>query len=162
MKNKYKCPTYSVTEGAQTKRCRNFVEGGKCALVEGKHCSEWLKVNNRDLLGHPMPKPTTPTQTKRREAEETEKTREDSKSAKASMPAAPVVRNISDEEIASFKALGAEVCLETENIGEIWIVPKYTERSRKEISIEHAATLAAVCGAFPGAKVKAFDKQDSS
>ena len=30
------------------------------------------------------------------------------------------------DQIASFKALGVSVCLESEHIGQIWIVPEYT------------------------------------
>ena len=71
----------------------------------------------------------------------------------------PVVRNLSDEDIASFKALNVEVCLATEDCGEIWLVPEYTGRAdRKEISARDAATLAAVCSAFPGARVTSFEK----
>lgn len=71
----------------------------------------------------------------------------------------PVVRNLSDEDIASFKALNVEVCLATEDCGQIWLVPEYTGRAdRKEISARDAATLAAVCSAFPGARVTSFEK----
>ena len=70
-----------------------------------------------------------------------------------------VVRNLTDEDIASFKALGVEVCLATEGCGDVWLVPEYSGREdRKEISVRDAATLAAVCSAFPGARVTRFDK----
>lgn len=70
-----------------------------------------------------------------------------------------MVRNLSDEDIASFKALNVEVCLATEDCGQIWLVPEYTGRAdRKEISARDAATLAAVCSAFPGARVTSFEK----
>lgn len=71
---------------------------------------------------------------------------------------AVLVRNLTDEDIASFKALGVEVCFASEGIGEVWIVPEYTEQERREIRIDHAATLTAVCAAFPGAKVTSFEK----
>ena len=71
---------------------------------------------------------------------------------------AVLVRNLTDEDIASFKALGVEVCLASEEIGEVWIVPEYTEQQRRELRIDHAATLTAVCAAFPGAKVTSFEK----
>ena len=62
-------------------------------------------------------------------------------------------------DIASFKALNVEVCLATEDCGQIWLVPEYTGRAdRKEISARDAATLAAVCSAFPGARVTSFEK----
>ena len=71
----------------------------------------------------------------------------------------PVVRNLTDEDVASFKALGVEVCLATEDCGEVWLVPEYTGRDdRKEISVRDAATLAAVCSAFPGARVTSYQR----
>jgi len=71
----------------------------------------------------------------------------------------PVVRNLTDEDVASFKALGVEVCLATEDCGEVWLVPEYTSRDdRKEISVRDAATLAAVCSAFPGARVTSYER----
>ena len=68
------------------------------------------------------------------------------------------MRNLTDEDIASFKALGVEVCIASEEIGEVWIVPEYTEQERRELRIDHAATLTAVCATFPGAKVTSFEK----
>ena len=61
-----------------------------------------------------------------------------------------------DQDIASFKALGIEVKLVDEQVGEVWLVPTYTGQDRAELSIEHAALLAAVCAAFPGASVTSF------
>lgn len=79
------------------------------------------------------------------------------------MPAAvaspgPVLRQISDRDLASFKALEAEVCLSTDDLGEVWLVPAYTGQARREVSLDHAALLAAVCSAFPGARVIRFDR----
>ena len=54
---------------------------------------------------------------------------------------------------------GVEVCLATEGCGEVWLVPEYTGRDdRKEISVRDAATLAAVCSAFPGARVTSYER----
>ena len=71
-----------------------------------------------------------------------------------------MVRNLTDEDIASFKALRAEVCMRSEDVGEIWLVPEYTGADRLEISVEHAATLTAICSAFPGARVVSFEKRE--
>ena len=65
----------------------------------------------------------------------------------------PLVRNITDEEIASFKAIGVEVCLHSEALGDVHLVPTYTGQDRTELSIEHSITLSVICAAFPGAKV---------
>lgn len=134
-------------------------------------CVEWLKANGQvpasatpqaakpavapqvDLFGHPIPARTTPPD----------------RSAKDIRPPAsltpsldeaprPPLQRIPDEEIASFKALGVEVCLQSDAIGEVWLVPEYTGRDRKEITPEHAATLRLIVDAFPGARVVAFDK----
>jgi hypothetical protein len=72
----------------------------------------------------------------------------------------PLVRNVTDEEIASFKALGAAVCIRSAAMGDVWLVPEYTGADRAELSVEHSATLTAICAAFPGAKVVAMNRRD--
>jgi hypothetical protein len=59
-------------------------------------------------------------------------------------------------DLASFKARGIEVCLDTDELGDVWIVPEYTGAKRQELSIEHALLIASACSAFPGAKLKAI------
>lgn len=54
------------------------------------------------------------------------------------------LRGFTTEDIESFKALGVEVLLHSETYGDVWLVPTYTGRERKEITPEHAATLARV------------------
>lgn len=102
----------------------------------------------RDLLGQPL-------------APRLEKQRVAPAPAPAAVqaPASDValVRHLTDEEITSFRALGVEVCLASEHCGEVWIVPEYTGRGdRRELRVDHAATLTAICAAFPGAKVVSF------
>lgn len=108
----------------------------------------------RDLFGAAVrPRPAV------RSSREPEPTSPERSRPEADPRDAPVVRNLSDEDIASFKALNVEVCLATEDCGQIWLVPEYTGRAdRKEISARDAATLAAVCSAFPGARVTSFEK----
>ena len=108
----------------------------------------------RDLFGAPVrPRPAA------RSAREPEPTSPERSRPEPDPRDVPVVRNLSDEDIASFKALNVEVCLATEDCGQIWLVPEYTgRRDRKEISARDAATLAAVCAAFPGARVTSFEK----
>ncbi len=69
---------------------------------------------------------------------------------------AQVLLTVSDADIASFKALGVEVHLVGTQVGEVWLVPAYTGQDRAELSIEHAALLAAICSTFPGASVASF------
>lgn len=42
--------------------------------------------------------------------------------------------------------------------GDVWLVPAYTGRERKEITPEHAATLARVMSVFPGSHIVSFEK----
>ena len=166
----FTCPHYEAPPCE--KRCRHFIANGSCARPDVFMCVEWLKANGqqvpaeleppapevvsddrpRDLFGHPLPDPSKPTPS----------------AAKPSVAAAapkleptpepPLVRNVTDEEIESFKALGVEVCVATEAMGDIWIVPEYTGADRREITVQHAATLTAICAAFPGAKVVQYEK----
>jgi len=163
----FSCPHYDPLPGS--KRCRSYLEGGACARPDEFMCVEWLKANghavpppapgpkrdegNRDLFGKPVPESEPPAP-----KSDAAPTQPDGPTSKK--PEVPLVRQITDEEIASFKALGAEVCLRSDEIGEVWLVPDYTGADRREISVEHAATLAAVCAAFPGAKVVSFERND--
>jgi hypothetical protein len=66
------------------------------------------------------------------------------------LPSAPVA--LRPEDLASFQALGVEVCIESPTLGEIWLVPAYTRAERREITPEHAMKVAAIVRAFPGAQ----------
>ena len=68
------------------------------------------------------------------------------------------LRGFTTEDIESFKALGVEVLLHSETYGDVWLVPAYTGRERKEITPEHAATLARVMSVFPGSHIVSFEK----
>jgi hypothetical protein len=69
-------------------------------------------------------------------------------------------RGLTAEDIESFKALGTEVRFEAEGLGEWWLVPAYSDKDRKEITPEHAATIARVLTVFPGARVVSFERAD--
>jgi hypothetical protein len=56
----------------------------------------------------------------------------------------------------SFQALGVEVRLENDDLGELWLVPAYTGSGRQELSFEHAALVATLCAAMPSARVTAL------
>lgn len=176
------CPRYDPVPG--TKRCKHYLKGGACSLPDEFMCVEWLKANghhkqavDRRLeaggAARPIRSPLQPSAFSLQPPDGAPvRPRPAARSSREPEPASseplrpepdprdvPVVRNLSDEDIASFKALGVEVCFATEDCGEIWLVPEYTGRSdRKEISARDAATLAAVCSAFPGARVTSFEK----
>jgi hypothetical protein len=65
------------------------------------------------------------------------------------------------EDLASFRALQVEVCMESPALGQIWLVPAYTGADRKEITPEHAAKVAAIVAAFPGSSPSAWITLDS-
>lgn len=168
----FTCPHYSPKSGS--KRCEHYLQNGACNRGDEFMCVEWLKANeqktnqpeetqlkpastdhkndvDRDLFGNPLP-PKPKAEIKAQPPKATLAPTEPRPME------APLVRNLTDEEIASFKALGVEVCINTDEAGEIWLVPEYTGKDRKEITVEHAATLSMVCAAFPGAKVSSFEK----
>ena len=74
----------------------------------------------------------------------------------------PPLRGLTTDDIDSFKALRAEVCLSSDAFGEVWLVPDYTGQARKEITPEHAATICRVIEAFPGSRVVSFEKTPKS
>lgn len=175
------CEKYTRGE---SKRCIHFQQGGTCALADEFLCTEWAKVNGygkralpvlearpevapvamppkpiaRDLFGNPLPEVSPPP------------------TSKASTPPAPIVlapkpdadaqpavdvdqlRGFTTDDIESFRALGVEVLLHSETYGDVWLVPAYTGRDRKEITAEHAATLARVMSIFPGSNIVSFEK----
>ncbi len=127
------CPKYEAVTG--TKRCRHYHANGACGLPDEFMCVEWLKAN-----GHATPAPITLAATNEVDRPES----------------VPVVRTLSDADLASFKALGTEVRIATEGLGDVWLVPAYTGADRQELSVEHAALIATVASAFPGARVTAL------
>ena len=173
------CEKYTRGEG---KRCIHFQQGGTCALPDEFVCTEWQKHNGpnkrtlpvvapapvvehapapkpvaRDLFGNPLPEVATPPPAP--------KVSTSAPIGLAPKPdaAAPTIdvdhlRGFTTEDIESFKVLGVEVLLHSETYGDVWLVPAYTGRERKEITPEHAATLARVMSVFPGSHVVSFEK----
>ncbi|MBN1773199.1 MAG: hypothetical protein JXB32_18175 [Deltaproteobacteria bacterium] len=177
----YECPNYRPIPGS--KRCQHYLDNGACALADELMCSEWLKANGqkpgssavhveapaptepppaaakpddvaRDLFGVPIAPPAPKRPAKRKP----ERVASPPPTPPAEVAPGEPIPRISDEDIASFKALGVEVCLRSDALGDVWLVPEYTERDRREITPEHAATLRLIVDAFPGAQVVAFEK----
>ena len=160
MSHEITCQTYKAKDEAKSRRCRYFTDDKKCSLADGKLCGEWLKANKRDLLGHPIPKVEKKTEKRKRSVEARQRIEPNARKVDttSSCDDVPVFRNLTDEQIESFKKLNVEVCLESEALGTFFIVPEYSDSGRREISVEHAATLAVLCGAFEGTKVTRFEK----
>ena len=164
----YSCPHYSQVAGS--KRCAHYLDGGACAREDEFMCIEWLRLNHpdnplvrktekgkparTDLFGNPVPEELATEAESEEPPVASGRTPEPEKKREP-----PIVRNVTDEEIASFKALGASVCIRSEDVGDVWLVPEYTDKDRLELRIDHAATLTAICAAFPGAKVTAYIKE---
>jgi hypothetical protein len=155
------CPKYEPVPG--TKRCRHYHANGACGLPDEFMCVEWLKAN-----GHATPAPVTPMATNAvardlfgKAVAETSP-RVDPPPPPRVAPSVPrdeevpIVRSLTDADLASFKTLGFEVRLATEELGDVWIVPAYTGAERHELSVDHAALIAAVASAFHGARVTAL------
>ncbi|NVJ26337.1 hypothetical protein HUW62_34455 [Myxococcus sp. AM011] len=176
------CEAYVRGEG---KHCLHYRPGGGCTLPSVGTCTEWLKVNGRaatrrDVVAPHVPAPAqstgkpTPTPVDLFGHPLTEAGSKKNAPAPASKPAPPVpspgvkeldaevLRGLTDEDIASFKSLNAEVCFRSETYGEVWLVPAYTGQARKELTPEHAATLVRVLSAFPGSRVMSFEKRQAS
>ena len=142
------CPKYVPVDGSR--RCTHYLSNGACARPDELMCVEWLKRNPRareqateELGPRPQPEAT---------------------------PSAPptattqvlAVRTLTDEALRSFRDLGVEICLATEEAGPVWIVPEYTGQDRRELRVDHAATLAALSSTFPGARVLSFRPTDGT
>ena len=169
------CPHYKAGPGG--KRCRNYVKGGACSRPTELMCTEWLKANGHtvpqdqaatgqgpepetpaeqkpatDLFGDPVPEQKSPPKSTPK------KQTEPAPFHTGEHEAPPPPPGLTTEDIASFKALGVEVCLRSEGVGELWLVAGYTGKDRKEITPEHAATLHHLLQVFPGSQVVSFDK----
>ena len=177
------CEAYVRGEG---KHCLHYRPDGGCTLPGGGTCTEWLKVNrqarpHRDVAAPPAPVPPAKSALVAVDLFGHPLSEAGSKKiapAPASKPAPPDaspdvkkldaeaplsdLRGLTDEDIASFKALNAEVCFRSETYGEVWLVPAYTGQARKELTPEHAATLVRVLSAFPGSRVMSFEKRPAS
>lgn len=151
------CEHYVPIQGSR--RCRDYLANGGCARPNEFMCVEWLRLNSkaqppagpqppplgRDLFGQPLPAPKEAVRLP--------------VLPPPARPAAPAAGpQALDESLASFRERGLEVRLATE-LGEVWIVPAYTGADRTELLVEHAALIATVASALPGARVTAIAKK---
>lgn len=152
------CPQYVAFEGST--RCRHYFANGACELPDEFMCVEWLKANGhappplvptpppveKDLFGAAYVPPSAMRELARAPAPV----------ASATPPAATAPPALKAAALASFEALGVEVRLESDDLGELWLVPAYTGADRLELSFEHAALVATLCAAIPSARVTAL------
>lgn len=164
------CPDY-VAAAAGARRCRFFEDGGGCVLAGRSECSEWRRANphrptpaapsppeppslQQDLFGSapaPVPAPRRPASAPSPTPAPRGAPGADSGPAPASV--------VSEANVASFRATGAEVLLDLPAIGEVWLVAELTGQSRREMLPEQLAFLANVAAALPGARVVALKQR---
>ena len=156
------CPHYSPIP--DSRRCRHYLDSGGCDRPDELMCREWLKKNGQAPPA--VPAETTGQANSPPEADARPQKASPLQSAPASGPdlsceepePRPQPPGLTTADIASFKALGVSVCLHTEDLGELWLVSRYSGKDRRELTPEHAATLLQVLSVFPGARVTAFEK----
>lgn len=147
----------TASSGEATSGMAGRGEAGSGEALQGKD----LHHEPKDLFGNPVAeKPAPKAATRSLPIASADSRATESTVASESTPAIDVdqLRGFTNEDIASFKALGVEVCLHSEAYGELWLVPAYTGGPRKEITPEHAATVMRVLSVFPGSRVTAFEK----
>jgi hypothetical protein len=163
------CPKYLPLPGS--KRCRHYLDGGACALASEFMCVEWLKRNGR-VVPHDHPAQTSSPSVTESHASMAPPAALESDQRAPTVPAAPMPLAlepqpaaaltprvaIPQEALDSFNDLGVELCIRSEELGEVWLVPRYSGQARKEITPEHVATLRLLLEAFPGARIAAFEK----
>ena len=166
-------PRCAKREAVADGGCKHFLESGYCALPEEFECIDLDPVSGRirppaqtDLFGNVVvelvapPRPSKPKQAPK--AALVPPRGPHSADAADSAPAiidTDQLRGLTHDDIESFRALGAEVRLESEVFGELWLVPVYTGDARKEITPENAATILRVLSAFPGSRIVSFEKK---
>jgi hypothetical protein len=163
------CPKYLPLPGS--KRCRHYLDGGACSLASEFMCVEWLKRNRR-VVPHDHPAQTSSPSVTESHVPMAPPAAPERDQRAPTVPAAPMPLAfesqpagaitprvaIPQDALDSFRALGVELCIRSEELGEVWLVPGYTGQARKEITHEHAATLRLLLEAFPGGRIAAFEK----
>ena len=163
------CPKYLPLP--DSKRCRHYLDGGACALASEFMCVEWLKRNRR-VVPHDHPAQTSSPSITESHASMTPPAAPESDQRAPMVPTAPMPPALEPQHAAaltaraaipqdaldSFKVLGVELCIRSEELGDVWLVPHFTGQARKEITPEHAATLRLLLEAFPGGRIVRFER----
>ena len=156
------CPHYSPIP--DSRRCRHYLDSGGCDRPDELMCREWLKKNGQappavpaETTGQANSPPEADARPQKASPVQAASDSGSDRSCEEPEPPSSLP-GLTAEDIASFKALGVEVGLSTEDLGELWLVPCYSGKDRQELTPEHAATLLHVLSVFPGARVTAFEK----
>jgi hypothetical protein len=160
------CAEYVALAGSR--RCRFFEDGGGCAIAGRSECVVWRRANP----GLPGPAAEAPGAPQRLQqelfagAQEPAPAPRRPAAAPSPTPAqrrapgadsgAALAGPVSEADVAAFRGMHAEVCLDLPGLGETWIVPELTGQDRREILPEQLAFLANTAAAFPGSRVVAL------
>lgn len=171
------CPHYAPPPGER--RCRHYLPNGACDRPDEFMCVEWLKTNGPSasvkandagagvdaiddaprmaarfpqrwlsLFDHAPPRLGPPPRPARGRPS----------SPAPPPPAQPPASPANTEDVAALAERYATTKLETEELGPVWLVAEPTGSERLELTYRDAAALAAVCAAFPGARVVALER----
>jgi hypothetical protein len=67
--------------------------------------------------------------------------------------------SLTEADLARFRALGADFCLFSPDVGEVWIVSEPSGKERTEITVEQVAVLVGAVAALPGSCVVALRRR---
>lgn len=108
---------------------------------------------DRDLFGNPVPKPNPQKRAQPKATPPCAASLAWQKAENASSVASNPIPGFSPNEIVRFRKRSIEVCIESEKLGDVWIVPAHTQAQRTEIMPEDLATIARVLDTFPGSEL---------
>ena len=156
---------------ADSKTCQRYVATGFCSLAigDGGTCTEWTKRNEGK---EPKLKRDDELDELLAEAGAYQEPEPDpldeiipvgdlvEKGTPHSDDPWPLVPTFTDEDIDRFKKNGLEYRFvsKLDSIGELWLVPSYTDEGKKEITLEDLNKLTMVANAFPSSRMVAFRK----
>jgi hypothetical protein len=175
------CPKWEpITEGK--KGCRHYDPNdgkqGLCLLPDEYICVEWQKANQHLMSVPPVTTRPAPAATPQAAGQlhlggaplGTQKPHQRSARPASGQNSAPVpldpspnvLVSISPEQVDELERAGLEVQLisESELIPDIWLVKKYTGKSRTEITYQSASTIRMIADVFPGARIVAINKPE--
>jgi hypothetical protein len=163
------CPHYVALAG--TRRCKSYLDGGGCRREDTFLCTEWLRKNPSQRVQQlSAPAPSAPLASSAAATDlfgqvvraQPSNTRLEGKPLGSSAPlpvqtAPAFTRPITERQIKALEERGIELCVRSDAVGELWLVPAYTGAERNEMTFRDAASIAALCAVFPGAEVTRFE-----
>ena len=157
------CPRYK--NKPNKKACVHYRKGGTCHLIEAFLCVEFMRAKNYDddkIRNACLDIAQVPATTgARAEAEARNETRKADGSFNGADALAEAntsgkihaIIKATEQDIAELEAINFKATIESPGFDDIHIVNKYRPDGTRQLTIRHAAVIAAVTFAFPGARV---------